>query len=228
MSAGLIFDLDGTLYPERQFIRSGFQAVAAEVARRYGVDARAAFRFLLATLRQGGRSASLQSLCLHFDLPPTIVPDLVQVIRAHTPVLHLSPGAADVLVSARAYGWRLGILTNGLPDVQARKVRALGLETLVDAVVYAQEWGSGRGKPDLEPFDVVRDRLGTAPSVTVYVGDDPWCDMYGARAAGLRTVLLRRGGPLVRASGAERVISSIDHVLRNACALTYDEVAHAA
>ena len=31
MSPGLVFDLDGTLYPERQFIRSGFRAVAAEV-----------------------------------------------------------------------------------------------------------------------------------------------------------------------------------------------------
>ncbi len=228
MTRGLIFDLDGTLYPERQFIRSGFRAVASEVHRRYGVPERAAFAFLLATLRQGGRSASLQSLCLHFDLPPTVVPDLVQVIRAHTPILHLSPGASEVLVRARDHGWRLGVLTNGLPDVQQRKVRALGLDALVDAVVYAQDWGSGRGKPDLEPFDVVRERLGTAPSATVYVGDDPWCDMYGARAAGMRTVLLRRGGPLVRASGAERVVAAIDDVPRNAFALTYDEVAHAA
>lgn len=228
MTPGLIFDLDGTLYPERQFIRSGFRAVAAEVHRRYGVAPPRAFEFLLATLRHGGRRASLQSLCLHFDLPPVVVPDLVQVIRAHTPVLHLSPGAAEILACARAHGWRLGILTNGLPEVQARKVKALGLEAFVDAVVYAQEWGSGRGKPDLEPFDVIRERLGTAASVTVYVGDDPWCDMYGARAAGLRTVLLRRGGPLVRASGAERVVARIDDVLRNAFALTYHEVADAA
>jgi putative hydrolase of the HAD superfamily len=142
--------------------------------------------------------------------------------------LSLSRSALDVLTRARADGWRLGVLTNGLPDVQRRKVEALGLARLVDAVVYAQEWGSGRGKPDPEPFEAVRARLGTAAAATVFVGDDPWCDMYGARAAGMRTILMRRGGPLERASGADRVVVALDDVLEAAAGLTSREVAHAA
>ena len=109
------------------------------------------------------------------------MPELVTVIRRHQPALHLPNVSVDVLARARAEGWRLGILTNGLPDVQARKVRALGLDRLVDVVVYAQEWGSGKGKPERESFDVVRARLDTPPALTVFVGDDPWCDIVGAR-----------------------------------------------
>ncbi len=228
MKPGLIFDMDETLYPERQFIRSGFRAVAVDVERRFGVPADAAFEALLRILRRGGRRHALQTLCASFGLPATAVPELVTVIRRHQPALHLPNVSVDVLARARAEGWRLGILTNGLPDVQARKVRALGLDRLVDVVVYAQEWGSGKGKPERESFDVVRARLDTPPALTVFVGDDPWCDIVGARSAGLHTILLRRSAGLRSTTGADRVVTALDDVLTVAAELVCREMADAA
>lgn len=227
MTRGLIFDMDETLYPERQFIRSGFRAVAAEIERRFNVPAPAALRTLMGTLRAGGRSRALQALCLRYSLPPSLVPDLVDIIREHQPRLRLPSAAVSVLALARAQGWRLGVLTNGTPAIQARKVQALGLEAKVDSVVYALECGTGGGKPEREPFEVVRAHLGTAPGSTVVVGDDPWSDIAGARAAGLRTVLLRPE-PDSFASGADRVVTSLDEVLAAAAGLVCGEVADAA
>lgn len=228
MTPGLIFDMDETLYPERQFIRSGFRAVAVDVERRYGVPADAAFTALLRTLRNGGRRRALQTLCASFGLPASAVPELVEVIRRHEPTLHLPGASVAVLTRARAEGWRLGVLTNGLPEVQARKVRALGLDNLVDAVVYAQEWGSRKGKPERESFDVVRARLNTPPGVTVFVGDDPWCDIIGARGAGLHTILLRCSAELRSTSGADRVVTALEDVLTAAANLVCREMADAA
>jgi putative hydrolase of the HAD superfamily len=227
-STGLILNLDDTLYPERQFVRSGFRAVAAEVERRFNVPAPAALGTLLQALRAGGRSRALQVLCLHYDLPPTLVPDLVDVIRAHRPTLRMPVDSATLLARARAQGWRLGVLTNGLPEVQARKVQALGLAARVDTVVYAQEWGSGRGKPERDAFDVIRARLGTIPRLTVFVGDDPWCDMVGARTAGQHSILIRSEGGSPRASGADAIVTSLDGVLAAAAGLVCREVADAA
>ncbi len=228
MTPGLILDLDDTLYPERQFARSGFRAVAADVARRFGVPRASARRALLRALRAGGRAQAFQALCLECGLPTTVVPELVTAFRAHAPHLRLPAEARDLLTRARSLGWRVGILTNGLPAVQARKVRALGLAPLVDAVVYAEEWGTGRGKPEREPFEVVRARLDTRAALTVHVGDDPWKDIYGARAAGLHTILLHRDGTRVRASGADRVVDALADVLPAAAALMCREVADAA
>lgn len=228
MTPGLILDLDETLYPQRQFIRSGFRAVAAEVSRRFEVPSPAVLARLLASLHNGNRGRALQEMCLHFDLPPTVVPDIVDVIRAHEPSLRLPLEARTLLVRARASGWRLGVLTNGRPEIQARKVRALGLPALVDTVVYAVEWGGGLGKPDREPFDVIRERLATTPALTVAVGDDSWCDIYGARNAGFHTILLHPAAGRVRASGADRVVGGLDEVLAAAEALVCWEVAHAA
>jgi putative hydrolase of the HAD superfamily len=85
-------------------------------------------------------------------------------------------------------GWRLGILTNGRPFVQARKIAALGVGGLVDAVVFASEHGSGVGKPEREPFLEIAQRLHVPPSRAVMVGNDERCDIAGAIGAGLRAI----------------------------------------
>ena len=64
MTPAIIFDLDDTLYPERQFIRSGFRAVAGEVEpplRRSAAEAR--WPLLRAPCARAGADGSLQSLC---------------------------------------------------------------------------------------------------------------------------------------------------------------------
>jgi FMN phosphatase YigB (HAD superfamily) len=61
--------------------------------------------------------------------------------------------------------WRIGP-TNVLPEVRAGKVAALGLEGLVDCVVYAHEHGSGAGKPERAPFLEALRRLDVPASRT--------------------------------------------------------------
>jgi len=231
MMPTLIFDMDDTLYPERQFIRSGFDAVATEVHRRTGVDHDAALRTLLLALRAGRRRQALQDLCVAHQLSADLVPGLVDIIRGHGPRLRLPSATRAALTTARARGWRLGVLTNGRPDIQARKAAALGLSVLVDEIVFAEDWGSGRGKPEPEPFEVVMERLQAEPAATVFVGDDPWCDIFGARRAGLKTILVGYGpqqASRTRACQADRAVRAIDDVPDAAAQLLVREVARAA
>jgi putative hydrolase of the HAD superfamily len=228
VASAIIFDMDNTLYPEQQFIRSGFRAVAAEVSLRFGTPYRDGLATLLRALRLGSRAEALQILCAVHGLPQSAIGDLVDVIRAHDPVLHLPETTRTALRRARAEGWRLGVLTNGLPTTQARKVRALGIDTLVDTIVYGEEWGSGRGKPDREPFDLTRCRLNVPTAQTVFVGDDESRDIEGARQAGFRTILVRQPGHGGHASGADCEIDGLDDVLQAAAGLICREVSHAA
>jgi len=229
MTPALIFDLDDTLYPERQFVRSGFHAVASEVARRFGVPPRAALATLFHALRHRNRGRAFQELCREHDLPATIVPELVETFRAHVPTLRLPASSIAALSAARARGWRLGVLTNGLPDVQARKAAALGLDARVDAVVYAHDSRTGFGKPAREPFQDVLERLGATAADSVFVGDDPWCDIAGARLAGLRTILLWRredSGPLAPACEPDVFVRGIDEVVTAVERLWRGETVH--
>jgi putative hydrolase of the HAD superfamily len=186
-----VFDLDDTLYPYRQFVLSGFAAVAAYLERHHGIPSSRALETLKAARRRRpGRE--LQKLCETFDLPASYVPALVALIRSHRPSLRLPTRSALVLRSLRRH-WRLGVLTNGIPSVQVRKVAALGLDRLVDAVVCAVDCGDGRGKPASDGFVEILVRLGTAPDRAVFVGDDPCADVAGATRIGMKTIHVVRG-----------------------------------
>jgi putative hydrolase of the HAD superfamily len=128
---------------------------------------------------------------------------------------------ATALHRLRAAGWRLGILTNGLPSVQFRKVAALGLAPLVDEVVYAEEHAPG-GKPAAAAFRAVLRALDLAPEHAVFVGDDPVNDVRGAKAAGFRTIRLACGRLPAAAcplDDADMVIHSVAELPAAAAAL---------
>ncbi len=50
----------------------------------------------------------------------------------------------------------------------------------------------GVAKPHLRAFRHIADSLDVAPANILYVGDDPYIDVAGARAAGMRTAWIRR------------------------------------
>jgi putative hydrolase of the HAD superfamily len=49
-------------------------------------------------------------------------------------------------------------------------------------------------KPDPRIFTIALDRSGSEPSTTIHVGDLYQIDVVGARAAGIRGILLDEGG----------------------------------
>ena len=112
-----------------------------------------------------------QVLCDRTGLSRDVVPSLLDVFRRHMPTLWLNHGVTDALHRLRATGWRLGILTNGLPSVQFRKVAALELTSLVDEVVYAEEHVTG-GKPAAAAFKAVLRSLELSADRCICVGDD--------------------------------------------------------
>ena len=221
-----IFDLDDTLYERDQFVQSGFAAVADELERRFGLPA----PWLLATLKRAGARGhagrELQALCAHHGLPESLIPELVDVIRRHEPALALGSVASAVIAQMRADGWRVGILTNGLPATQRAKVEALGLGPRVDAVLYAEEHAPG-GKPSRAAFDAALAAVGVNAGRTVFIGDDLVRDIQGARAAGLFTIRVAARGTR-RTDGDADVIAVLEEVPAVAARLVKGSGAHAA
>jgi putative hydrolase of the HAD superfamily len=225
--AAVVFDLDDTLYPRVRHVHSGFSAVARAIARRFELDVNAVYGRLRAAHDQGYRGSELQRMCASFGLDDTLVPDLVQIIRSHQPQIFFSHDAGETLLSLRVRGWRMAILTNGSPSTQAAKVRALGLHDLVDHVVYAEEYAVG-GKPAAEPFLAVLNRLEVGPQNAVMVGDHATNDIEGARAVGMRTVLLARDERPVHDGGADVVVNNLTRLPTLASTLVHNRMAHAA
>jgi len=216
---GLIFDLDDTLYPRERFIRSGFAAVANDLQRRHGLPAGMVFRMLSQAFTGGQAGREFQVLCDELGLPPKEVSYMLRVFRAHKPSLWLPYESSETLRKLRLDGWRLAILTNGIPAVQAAKVDALALAPMVDTIVYAEAIARG-GKPAPAVFYETLDRLDLTADRCAVVGDDPVCDIAGAHAAEMRSIRVARPGVVVDpASDADLIVNSITDVPKVAGAL---------
>jgi len=96
-------------------------------------------------------------------------------------------GTADALETL-ADGARLGVLTNGVPDLQRRKLEHHDLFQHFEAYVPSYEVGSH--KPASEIFETARERL--PADEYVYVGDSLDSDIRPAREAGFLPVHLDR------------------------------------
>ena len=100
---------------------------------------------------------------------------------------HLYDDAMPLLATLRGYGLAIGLISNGQRDLEefARHHR---LE--VDAAVGSKT--HGRTKPHASIFESALAALGTTASDTVMVGDSYADDIEGARALGMRAILLDR------------------------------------
>lgn len=220
---GLILDLDDTLYPREQFVMSGFAAVARHVEFAHGLSADAAFGVLSRAYATAHRGHEFQLLCEGLGLSRDVVPSLVEIFRRHIPAISLHDDVVDALHQLRADGWRLGILTNGLPSVQFRKIAALELTALVDEIVYAEEHVAG-GKPAAVAFNAVLRSLELSAKQCICAGDDVLRDVHGARALGMRTIRIGRPGIAAPAGDDADMVIDSPRQLPSAARLLSDPV----
>lgn len=109
--------------------------------------------------------------------------------RDHQDVRSL-PGAQEA-VEALTADHRLGLVTNGSPEMQRRKLNAVGLADAFEAVLHAGY--EAPAKPDPEPFHLTLDALEATPEEAVHVGNSLTTDVPGAQAAGVQAAWLSDG-----------------------------------
>jgi putative hydrolase of the HAD superfamily len=185
MIQALIFDLDDTLYPEKDFVASGYRAVAKHVADRHALSFDQVFSAMMTTFDTLGRRKVFSALLVRFPGISIPLAELIEVYRRHRPAINLFPGY-PALLRDLASRYRLGIITDGLPDIQERKVRALGLEDIVGKIIYSWEYGSEKGKPHPLSFSLMLEFLQADPQSALFIGDNPDKDGRGAHGVGMK------------------------------------------
>jgi putative hydrolase of the HAD superfamily len=100
--------------------------------------------------------------------------------------------ARALLASLKYRGFLCGVITNAIfpAELFLPKVNELGLSGYFDAFVTSAD--VGLGKPNPAPFQRALNDLGLEPEEALFVGDMAETDIAGARAAGMRAVLLER------------------------------------
>ena len=97
--------------------------------------------------------------------------------------------ALPVLADLRRRGLKLGLISNGQRDlVEFARHHALEVDVAVGSMSH------GRTKPHASIFEAALAALAVAPADAVMVGDSYADDIEGARALGIRAILLDRDG----------------------------------
>lgn len=193
----VVFDLDDTLYLEREYVFSGFQHVARYIAEKTGlVPAGVIWGSLKETFELGIRGRNFNLL---FDRWPEIgslvaISDLVFVYRQHLPEIRYQAGVESLLADLRDSGILLGIISDGTLTAQSQKAKALGLDAKMDEVVLTDSWGKEFWKPSERAFAYLEDNWGLPPSEMVYIGDNPKKDFFPGNRRGWTTLRLRIQG----------------------------------
>lgn len=179
---GIIFDLDDTLYSEKEYIKSGFKAVSEFLGGGY--------EHKLWNYFEAGHAAIDELLKeLGHETEQTAV---LHVYRNHRPHLHLYSGVVDMMECLRKRGIKIGIITDGRPEGQRHKIEALGLENMVDDIIITDELGGIQfRKPCDIAFRIMQHRWRLPASNIVYVADNPDKDFLAPQQLGMKSVYFK-------------------------------------
>lgn len=141
----------------------------------------------------------------HFD-------ELFEVFRGGAWTLF--PETVDVLASLKEKGYNLGIISNF--DSRVYDVmKKLRIYDYFDIFVISSE--VGHAKPAIGIFSVALERAGRESREVIHIGDDLCNDFHGARALGIRALLLDRDGNYASVRGMDRIadLRAIEKALGN-------------
>jgi HAD superfamily hydrolase (TIGR01509 family) len=149
-------------------------------------------------VREGGRSSEawrdyFRVLLTRAGTPPDWTEEIIETLwDAHQRVglwTVAIEGAVATVRALKAAGFRLAVVSNAEGRV-ARDLDNAGFAGLFETVVDSHLVGVE--KPDPAIFSIALERLGVVPEAAVFLGDVPAVDVAGARAAGVRPILLDR------------------------------------
>jgi FMN phosphatase YigB (HAD superfamily) len=169
----LVFDLDGTLYDTRDFERPALAAVCHWLRERSGQALPGAEQALWARRESDRHRPGLfDDLLRDRGLPAEWGAECRLRFQAYPgSELRNSASLRPLLESLRVERRALALVTNGLPQLQRRKLELLRLDGLFDRVVTCEPARPEELKPSAWAWNQLRDWRGQAPAL--YVGDDP-------------------------------------------------------
>jgi phosphoglycolate phosphatase len=184
----LVFDLDGTLVDSAPDIAAAVNALFAELSLP------AVELALIRRMIGDGAPVLLERALAHVGAAHTVA-DLMPRFSIHygenaVRLTTVYPAVVETLTYLRDRGCRLGVCTNKPIGPTRAVLAALGLDTLIEAVVGGDSLP--QRKPAPEPLLAVIRALDGTPDNAVLIGDSA-VDLACAEAAGVPAIIIPSG-----------------------------------
>lgn len=181
----VIFDLDDTLYSEKEYVRSGYHNISSLFPEIANVESRLWKLFL-------DKVAVIDVFLKQEEVfTGENKEKCMRAYRFQEPDIHLYPGVWDMLKRLKEH-YYLGLITDGRPEGQRSKIKALGLSEIFDCMIITDELGGSKyRKPNARAYQIVAERFGTDFRDMCYVGDNIKKDFVAPIKLGMRSIWFR-------------------------------------
>lgn len=173
----VIFDLDDTLYPEKDYVRSGYQKIAAYFGQQ-DLEKQMWDVFL-----KGGKAIDevfqKAGLSEHKE-------KALYIYREQVPDIELYSGVREMLERLSIHK-KIGIITDGRPRGQRAKLKVLNIRA--DKVIITDELGGIEyRKPNKKAFEIMREYFDVPYEEMIYIGDNLKKDFIAPEELGMRCI----------------------------------------
>ncbi|NRA73964.1 MAG: HAD family hydrolase [Rickettsiales bacterium] len=203
MSTVLVFDLDDTLFLEKQFVLSGFKAVDSWLAKKVSMEG--FYDRCLNIYNSGVRGKIFNEVFDKCGVKYTqkFIDEMVEVYRLHQPKINLLDEAKE-MIEHFFQSKHLSIITDGYWSTQQNKIIALNINGFFDYIVYSDSNGRKSWKPSQWPYLEIMKRYNKDDANYVYVADNVLKDFITAKKLGWKTIhVLRPDGEYALAQASE-------------------------
>lgn len=196
MLKAVIFDLDDTLYDYHSLHIEAVKALEAYTCAHYNITGEK-FRALFAAAKEDtkrileGTGAShnrllyCQKILEYLGASP--VENALEMYEIYWGYIlkhmKLRDGAPELICECKKRAVKIGICSDLTAHIQHRKLRALGIAPLIDALVTSEE--AGAEKPDSRMFAMILEKLNCQPNEALFIGDSLERDVCGAKRFGI-------------------------------------------
>lgn len=188
----VIFDMDDTLYSEKEYVKGGYKAIEKEFVEIENMSQKLWNAFL------NNKNAIDYVLEQEGLLTEENKSKALEIYRNHIPNIHLYDGIEDMLTQLKKTK-KIGLITDGRPIGQRNKIKALNLEKYIKEIIVTDELGGIEyRKPNLRAFELMQEKLKIPFEKIVYIGDNINKDFIAPEKLGMQTIHFRNENGLYK------------------------------
>ncbi|PGZ75794.1 HAD family hydrolase [Bacillus sp. AFS029637] len=193
----IVFDMDDTLYKEKDYVVSGFKAVDDWIKENYK---KIGFYNIAIQLFDSGErkfvfNKTLEKLNIDYD--EKLISNLIEQYRIHKPDIQLLE-EADWVLNNLTNHVKIGLISDGYLVAQERKINALKLKERFHSIILTDKLGREYWKPSQIPYEKISKELQVPHQQCVYIGDNLSKDFITAKKLNWITIHINREDGIYR------------------------------
>ena len=192
MIKAVIFDLDNTLYDQREYIKLLLKLISRIISQEYGLESEKNYHWLIDHWIKKGPFYKyyFDDVVTHFDLKKEEIRRFIDISQTFKPdTMQLYPEAEKVLSELKKK-YRLFLLTDGNVLAQRNKIEALKISGFFEKIIFTAEF---KQKPHPSSYLEVLNSFSLNANEVACVGDNPLVDFCSPNELRMITIRIKKG-----------------------------------